>query len=95
MDRCRCLICDCETLFVIHHVNSHLATSEGQKLIWEMRAVFIHCTSKDYILDEETEQIFEKTLIALFEHFLLEYTKSANALGYDFKDAEVFVGEKK
>jgi len=62
--------------------NAHLASSQGQQLIWETRSLFISCTAGDSV-DNEKEQLFETSVHALFELLILEYVKSAKTLGYE------------
>jgi hypothetical protein len=63
--------------------NAYLASSEGQKIIWETRAVFTRCMKQGDAVDKETEDAFGASLSALFEHLVTEYVKSSNALGYE------------
>ena len=64
--------------------NSYLASSEGQKLIWETRRIFVRCTAEDYSADSESEKMLEKSLSLLFGHLVQEYIKSSKVLGYEF-----------
>jgi len=73
-------------------VNSYLATSKGQTLIWETRRLFVCCTAENYIIDKEKEQQLEQLISELFEHFVQEYIKSADALGYELGGAEAVTG---
>jgi len=70
--------------------NVYLASSEGQKLIWETRIIFISCVAAGNTVNKEKEQLFEKSISALFEHLIQEYLKSANALGYDLGGAVTY-----
>jgi len=71
--------------------NVYLASSEGQSLFWETRRLFISCTTKGDTNDKEKEQLLEKSLGELFGYLIMEYIKSANALGYEFDAAKAFV----
>ncbi|MCL2702067.1 MAG: hypothetical protein FWE91_00445 [Defluviitaleaceae bacterium] len=80
---------------IIDHLttNAYLASSEGQKLIWKTRNIYISYMSRgEDIIDKEKDQLFEKSLTALFDHLILEYVKAAKALGYDL-DIEAGAGE--
>ena len=70
---------------IIEHLtkNAHLATAEGQMLIWETRYHFISCVTEGKLSDKEKEEIFGKSLGILLEHLIQEYMKSAKALGYE------------
>jgi len=70
---------------IIDHLtkNAHLATAEGQMLIWETRYHFISCMTEGKLSDKEKEEIFGKSLGILLEHLIQEYMKSAKALGYE------------
>jgi len=70
---------------IIDHLtkNAHLATAEGQMLIWETRYHFISCVTEGKLSDKEKEEIFGKSLGILLEHLIQEYMKSAKALGYE------------
>jgi hypothetical protein len=63
--------------------NSHLATTEGQMLIWETRYHFISIATEEETIDKDKEELFGKSLGALLEHLIQEYMKSAKALGYE------------
>jgi len=63
--------------------NSHLATTEGQMLIWETRYHFISIMTEEETIDKDKEELFTKSLGALLEHLIQEYMKSAKALGYE------------
>jgi hypothetical protein len=63
--------------------NAYLASTEGQAIIWETRNLFVSYMAKGDSIDKEKGQLLEKAFAALFEHLILQYMKSANALGYD------------
>jgi len=67
--------------------NVHLASSQGQQLILETRALFVTQIVKGDQADQEMLALFEQSISALFGHLLQEYVKSATALGYEFGDA--------
>ena len=69
-------------------MNAYLASPEGQKLIWETRMLYISNSAKDAIYDKEKEQALNKSIEALFRHFIKEYAKSAAILGYEFVDTD-------
>ena len=73
---------------VMAHV--HLASTEGQRLFWEARLLFVQCMGEGDALSEEKEQLLGAAIGALFGHLVQEYMKAANTLGYDIS-GEVFV----
>ena len=70
---------------IIDHLtkNAHLATADGQMLIWETRYHFLLCLTEEETCNKEKDEEFGKSLTKLFEHLLQEYIKSAKALGYE------------
>ena len=70
---------------ILEHLikNAYLTTTEGQKLIWEARYLFVSGATEGETIDKEREELFAKSLGSLFEHLIQEYTKSATALGYE------------
>ena len=70
---------------IIEHLtkSAYLATIEGQKLIWETRYLFVASAANGEIIDKEKDELLAKSIGALFEHLVKEYTKSASALGYE------------
>ena len=72
--------------------NVHLASCEGQQLILETRMLFVSEIAKGDGIDKEKEQLFEKSISALFLHLLQEYIQSAKALGYDVGFVEGHTG---
>jgi len=69
--------------------NMYLASSDGQKIFWETRKLFISSMSEgNLVLDKEKEEQLDKLLGELFGYLLQEYVKTANALGYELGDAE-------
>ena len=75
--------------------NVYLATAEGQKLFWEARRLFISCMAEGGTLSKENEQRIDAAIGALFAHFLQEYARLANALGYDLGGSEAFIAIRK
>jgi len=73
---------------IIEHLtkNAHLATAEGQELIWGTRYIFITGAADGKTIDKDNEELFGKSLSALLEHLIKEYMKSAKILGYEFID---------
>jgi len=69
---------------ILEHLtkNAYLATSKGQKLIWETRYLFVSSTSEKEPINNE-EELFAKSIGALFEHLIQEYMLSARTLGYE------------
>jgi len=63
-------------------MNSYLMSSEGQKLFWETRKLFFSYMAEGYVIDEEKEQLLDRSIGALFEYLMQEYVKAAIALGY-------------
>jgi len=63
--------------------NAYLASSEGQKLIWETRSLVVSCIAEGGSVDKEKDLLLTKSIGALFEHLIQEYMKSATALGYE------------
>ena len=70
---------------ILEHLtkNAYLTTTEGQKLIWETRYLFVSGATEGETIDKDREELFAKTLGTLFEHLIKEYMKSAIALGYE------------
>jgi len=63
--------------------NGYLATSKGQRLIWETRALWHQCLEAGDKVSEDTEEQLGQSITELFQYLMHEYAKSANALGYD------------
>ena len=72
--------------------NAYLASSEGQQLFWETRSLYMHSMAEGRTLSKEEDQALGESVSALFGHFLQEYIKAANTLGYDLGAAEVRTG---
>ena len=72
--------------------NAFLTTTEGQRLIWETRYLFVSGTTEGDAIDKDKEELFAKSLGALLEHLIQEYMKSANALGYELVDMGTIAG---
>ena len=70
---------------ILEHLtkNAYLATAEGQKLIWETRYLFVSGAAEGEATGQDQEELFAKSLGAMFEHLIQEYMKSAHALGYE------------
>jgi hypothetical protein len=70
---------------ILEHLtkNSYLTTAEGQKLIWETRYLFVSGATEGETIGKDKEELFAKSIGALFEYLIQEYMKSANALGYE------------
>jgi len=64
--------------------NAYLASSEGQRLIWETRGILVSCIAESDI-NEEKDQLLANSIGKLFEHLIQEYMNSAAALGYDLE----------
>ena len=73
--------------------NSYLATSDGQKMIWETRYFLLSCLAKEDELDEETDTKLGESIGAMFAFFVQEYMKSANKLGYELAGLGAFANE--
>ena len=63
--------------------NAYLASTEGQRLIWETRSLVVSFMAEGNSMDEEKDQLLTKSIGTLFEHLIQEYMKSATALGYE------------
>jgi len=74
--------------------NAYLATAEGQILIWETRHLFVLYAKKGETIDKDKEDLFAKSIGALFEHLIQEYMKSANALGYELMGIGSYSGRE-
>jgi len=74
--------------------NAHLTTAEGQKLIWETRCLFVSGAAEGETAAKDKEELFAKSIGALFEHLIQEYMKSAKALGYELIDMGTIAGSK-
>ena len=72
--------------------NVYLASCEGQQLILQTRVLFVCDIAKGDGIDKEKEQLFEKSIGALFDHLMQEYLKAGKALGYDLGEAEGKIG---
>ena len=72
--------------------NAYLASSEGQQLFWETRNLYMQSMADGHALSKDEDQALGESVSALFGHFLQEYVKAANALGYDLGAAEVRSG---
>jgi len=79
---------------IVEHLtkSAYLATADGQKLIWEARYLFVKCTTESDTKDKEKEELFANSISALFEHLVIEYMKSASALGYELIDMGTVAG---
>jgi len=76
--------------------SAYLATAEGQALIWETRHLFVLYVNKEgETIDKDEEDLFAKSIGALFEHLIQEYVKSANALGYELMGMVAKAGSSK
>ena len=77
--------------FIDHLVaNVYLASSEGQKIVWKTRMLYVSLGAENNAVDKENERLLDESFGALFEHFLQEYVKSAKTLGYDLSEAEAY-----
>jgi len=74
--------------------NSYLASSEGQKIIWETRYLLASCMAKEGELDKEADALLGSSIGTMFEFFMQEYMKSANKLGYELAGLGTFSGEE-
>jgi hypothetical protein len=74
---------------ILEHLtkNAHLASAEGQMLIWEARYFFVSGEIK-----KDEEELFSKSLGALLEHLIQGYMKSAKALGYELIEMGTVAG---
>jgi len=66
--------------------NAYLASTEGQRLIWETRSLVVSYTAEGNVMDEEKDMILTKSIEKLFTHLIQEYMKSATVLGYELGD---------
>jgi len=66
--------------------NAYLASTEGQKLIWETRYIVVACMGKGQSLDEEQDKLLTQSIETLFSYLIEEYMKSATALGYELSN---------
>jgi len=66
--------------------NAYLASTEGQKLIWETRFIVVSCMGKEQILDEEQDKMLTKSIESLFAYLIEEYMKTATTLGYELSN---------
>ena len=66
--------------------NAYLASSEGQKLIWETRSLVVSFMAEGIIMDEEKDRLLTESIGTLFNHLIQEYMKSATVLGYELDD---------
>ena len=81
------------THFVDHlAANSYLASSEGQKIIWETRYLLVSCIAKESEPDEESEALLGESISKMFDYFMQEYMKAANKLGYELAGLGTFSG---
>ena len=68
--------------------NMYLTSSEGQKLFWETRKLFISCLATGDNLDPEKEAAFGASFGALCEYLLQEYVETGKTLGYELVEDE-------
>jgi len=82
---------------ILEHLtkNAYLTTAEGQKLIWETRYLFVSGATEGETIDNDNEELFAKSIGALFEYLIQEYMKSANALGYELIGMGTIADSKK